>query len=223
MMVKGGMMVGFDSDTTDIFEQQYEFGMSLPVPMFMIVPLMAPMATPLYSRMQAENRLFDDGSRSPAAFPLTTNIIPKQMTRGELLAGVRWLCNRLYRPVAFEHRVARFIDLFQAPAPRRNSSGQHAAPQRKVDADRVEISRSITRLGPAEAAMAARLEKRLARKPAALPHVLMALGYYMQVRHVYQTSGLWDPALGAQPRPVFEKREPVCETVRLSSEMFSIL
>lgn len=200
----GGMMVGFDADTTDIFQQQYEFAMSLPVPMFTVTPLSAPMATPLYSRMQAENRLVELGAESPAAFPWTTNLIPKQMSREELAAGVRWLANRLYRPAAFEYRVARFIDLFEPPPPRRNSHLRHPGPGRPVDAHRLEISRRVTRLGPAEAAMAARLEQRLLRKPAAMPLVLLALGYYMQIRHIYQTTGLWNPALGMQQQPAFE-------------------
>jgi hypothetical protein len=55
--------------------------------------------------------------------------------------------------------------------------------------------------------MAARLERRLLRKPAALPWVLLAMGYYMQIRYIYQTSGLWEPALGEQPKPVFAPRK----------------
>jgi len=223
IMVSGGMMLGFDSDTRDIFEQQYEFGMSLPVPMFMVTPLSAPMATPLYARLLAENRLVEHRKESAPVLPWSTNIIPKQMTYDELVAGVRWLCNRLYRPAAFERRVARFIDQYQAPEPRRNSRLQNAAPQREVDAQRLELARHVTRLGPAEAAMAGRLQTRLMRKPSALPLVLLAMGYYMQVRHMYQTSGLWDPALGEQPRPVFEAREKMPPLVPVPSPVFSIL
>ena len=222
MMVTGGMILGFDADGLDIFERQYEFGMSLPVPMFTVTPLSAPMATPLYTRMLAENRLMEY-AQSGTVLPWTTNIIPKQMTHGELVAGMQWLCNRLYRPVAFEQRVARFIDLFQPPAPRRNSHTQYLAPAREVDRQRVELARHVTRLGPAEAAMAARLEKRLIRKPSALPLVLLAMGYYMQTRHMYQKSGLWNPALGEQPRPIFDRSPQMPITVPVPSPVFSIL
>jgi radical SAM superfamily enzyme YgiQ (UPF0313 family) len=223
IMVSGGMMLGFDSDTRDIFEQQYEFGMSLPVPMFMITPLSAPVATPLYSRLLAENRLVERRRESAPVLPWSTNIIPKQMTYDELVHGVRWLCNRLYRPAAFEHRVARFIDQYKPPEPRGNSRGEHNVPQREVDAQRLELTRHVTRLGPAEATMAARLQARLIRKPAALPLVLLAMGYYMQIRHMYQTSGLWDPALGAQPRPLFDRPQQVPITVPVPRPVFSIL
>jgi hypothetical protein len=203
IMVSGGMMVGFDADAADIFERQYEFGMSLPVPMFTTTPVSAPMATPLYARMAADGRLIEQRPESPALLPWITNIMPKQMTLGELIAGVRWLCNRLYRPAAFEHRVARFIDQFQPPEPRPNSRGPQAAPSRRVDAERLELARRVTRLGPEEAAMAARLERRLARKSEVLPWVLMALGYYMQIRHIYRAGGIWDRALGQSLRPDF--------------------
>jgi hypothetical protein len=220
MMVTGGMMLGFDSDGLDIFERQYEFAMSLPVPMFTVAPLSAPEATPLYSRMLAENRL-TEYSQPGAVLPWTTNIIPKQMTHGELVAGVQWLCNRLYRPAAFEHRVARFIDQFQ-PAIRK-SEMKSPPPSREVDRQRVEASRHVTRLGPAEAAMAARLEKRVQHKPAALPLVMLALGYYMQARHMFKVSGLWDPALGAQSRPLFQPVAQMPRAVPVPSQAFSIL
>lgn len=223
MMVTGGMMLGFDADGLDIFERQYEFGMSLPVPMFTVTPLSAPMATPLYSRMQAENRLMEY-TQPGAVLPWTTNIIPKQMTHAELVGGTQWLCNRLYRPAAFEHRVARFIDLFQPPATRRgNSKTQHDVPTREIDRERVELARQVTRLGPAEAAMAARIEKRLLRKPSALPLTLLAMGYYMQTRYMFQRSGLWNPALGEQPRPIFDRPEKMPIRVPVPTPVFSIL
>jgi hypothetical protein len=145
------------------------------------------------------------------------------MTYDELVLGVRWLCNRLYRPAAFEHRVAHFIDLYRPPAPRRNSRLEHPTSQREIDVQRVELARHVTRLGPAEAAMAERLQMRLLRKPAALPMVLLAMAYYMQVRHMYQLSGLWDPALGELPRPPFARAEHSPMNVPVQGPVFSIL
>jgi len=223
MMVSGGMMVGFDSDTLDIFETQYEFAMSLPVPMFTVTPLTAEMATPLYTRMEAENRLVERGRERAPLLPWATNIIPKQMSYDELVSGVRWLCNRLYHPRAFEHRVARFIDLYQGPQPRRNPGFQGAPAPREIDRQRVELARRVSRLGPAEAAMAARIERRVLQKPAALPLVLLAIGYYMQTRFMFQNSGLWDPKLGEQRKPIFERAHTVPVGVPVPSPAFSIL
>jgi hypothetical protein len=117
--------------------------------------------------------------------------------------------------------VARFIDQFQ-PAIRR-SEMKSPPPSREVDRQRVEASRHVTRLGLAEAAMAARLEKRVQHKPAALPLVMLALGYYMQARHMFKVSGLWDPALGAQPKPIFDRVAEIPRAVPVPSQVFSIL
>ena len=215
-------MLGFDADTAGIFVEQYEFGMSLPVPKFTVTPLSAPMATPLYSRLLAENRIVEHGSEAPAAFPWTTNIVPRQMTRAELIGGTRWLCNRLYRPVAFEHRITRFIDQYQAPAPRPNSGGRETL-RRAVDSEHSQICRGVARLGPAEAAMVARLQKRLEQKPEASPLVSLALGYYMQIRFIYQTSGLWNPQLGAEPRPQFAPRDLTLDNGYCTEQILRVL
>ena len=56
--VDAGMIrLGSDSDTPGIFEEQYEFAMSTPIPIFSVNPLFAPEATPLYARMRSEDRL----------------------------------------------------------------------------------------------------------------------------------------------------------------------
>ena len=220
IMVSGGMMLGFDSDSIDIFERQYEFAMSLPIPMFTATPLSAPFGTPLYDRMLAEGRLMPYTDSAPL-LPWVTNLIPKQMTHGQLVTGMQWLCNRLYRPSAFEQRVARYIDQYRAPAPRPNSKAQ-PAPERRLDRERVELVRRVATLGKEEALMAARLERRLLRKPEATPHVMLAIGYYMQTRHMFSVSGLWNPALAAQARPVFEPGKSAA-VGPLRAPMFPIL
>ena len=59
--------------------------------------LVAPVATPLHARLSAAGRLTPD-SPEVAATPWTTNIVPAQMSREQLLEGIRWLCNKLYEP-----------------------------------------------------------------------------------------------------------------------------
>ena len=53
--------------------------------------------------------------------------------------------------------------------------------------------------------------------------VLLALAYYMQVRHMYQLSGLWDPDLGELPRPPFAQAEHIPLNVPVQGPFFSIL
>ena len=88
--VRGGMIVGFDSDGPDIFDRMYDFAMSTPIPICNLGSLVAPAATQLYDRMKLEDRLIVGGSEAGAT-PFDTNIVPKQMGREELLDGIRRL------------------------------------------------------------------------------------------------------------------------------------
>ena len=87
----------------EIFRAQYDFAMSTPVPSYSVNALMAPPSTPLHRRTQREGRLVTDVP-GPVT-PWWTNLQPRQMTRQQLQDGIRWLVNRLYRPVAFEARM----------------------------------------------------------------------------------------------------------------------
>jgi radical SAM superfamily enzyme YgiQ (UPF0313 family) len=107
--VMAGMIVGFDTDGPDIFEKQFEFAASLPVPMFSLGALVAPAATPLYKRMESEGRLLTGKDSIASMQPWDTNIVPKLMTRTEMLGGIRRLSERLYDPSAFRERVVKFI------------------------------------------------------------------------------------------------------------------
>ena len=72
IVVSAGMIIGFDADGTDVFERQYEFAMSSAVPVFTLVPLVAPEATPLHARIK-EGRPADercDPPKSPIAFEI---------------------------------------------------------------------------------------------------------------------------------------------------------
>ena len=113
--VTGGIIVGFDSDGPDIFDMQRKFIETLPVPTLTIGSLVAPAQTPLHARLQAEGRLVGS-DRLGALDPFHTNIVPKQMSRQELLEGVQSLCLSVYAPAAFEHHVMKFIAAFPSRA-----------------------------------------------------------------------------------------------------------
>lgn len=111
IVVASGMMVGFDSDDLSCFERQFDFGMSLPVVNLRTTVLVAPIATPLYAKMKAAGRLFENGATD--AFPggdLWTNIKPLQMSRKQLAEGAVWLLDALLKPDnvirRFEHLAA---------------------------------------------------------------------------------------------------------------------
>ena len=111
MAIKGGMIVGFDEDTPEIFGQQFEFLQEACVPIPTINLLKAPVGTKLWARLRKEGRLLVDYDRhhSENLRAGTTNIIPKQMTRVELLSGYLSLIEKLSEWPNFEERIKGFV------------------------------------------------------------------------------------------------------------------
>lgn len=186
MQVTAGMIVGFDSDGPDIFRRQYEFAMSSPIPIFSAGALVAPAATPLHARLEKAGRLVPEGSEV-AANPWMTNIVPKQMTREELIEGVKWLAGELYRPSALLQRIGQFADRLGKSL---NPGPPTGAPQRSVYPDYREVVASVSRLGPEESAMVKKAEEAVSENPNAasmLPGILLR---YAQIRHMYAYAGI---------------------------------
>jgi len=94
MVTVAGMILGFDSDDRQIFEDQYSFLQEAGVPIVMLGLLQAIPRTPLYERLERVGRL-----RSPVQGNNTlsfTNIEPTCMSYEELVNGYRELFTRLY-------------------------------------------------------------------------------------------------------------------------------
>ncbi len=193
--VAGGMIVCFDSDGPDIFERQYQFAMSAPIPIFSLGALVAPAATPLHERMAREGRLVSDGSEV-AAMPWSTNIVPRQMTREQLLGGIQRLCNKLYQASAFGERVLRFIDrLGKRLDPRYAEGIWLPGSLHTVESDTLGLLSNLIQLGPDEAQMWSRIRKAISKKPESLEFVLPMLVEYAQIRYMYEKGQFWDSHL----------------------------
>ncbi len=180
--VIGGLVVGFDADSPDIFEQQYEFSMRTPVPTLSVNALNAPPRTPLYDRLKLAGRLWDEKQSAGPVTPWWSNVRPKQMSNAALSDGVQWLVRELYRPAAFEQRVLRFIELFPEPESRPRTSGM---PRREVNLQGASVVRALARLGKGEAAMLSRLSTAVRGRPETQRHVFADLFRYMQIRSIY--------------------------------------
>jgi radical SAM superfamily enzyme YgiQ (UPF0313 family) len=188
--VDGGMIVGFDEDGPDIFARQYAFAMSAPVPIFTIGALVAPPATPLHARLGAEGRLLDEMAEV-AGTPWSTNITPRNITRDQLSAGMEWLCSSVYHPKAFEQRIADFIDtLGTAYTPAESGKGATSGPTRAMELAGIEVLSRIGDLGQQESAMMTNVLEKLRFKPAAVPHVMNSMMMYLQIRHMFNETGL---------------------------------
>ena len=189
IQVMAGMIVGFDHDSLDIFDQHYEFAMASGIPILALGALAAPEATPLYQRLKEEGRLID-ADHVPATWE--TNIIPRGMTREQLSLGIRKLCNKLYHPRAFGERVVRFIELLgprRDPGATEDKVGRHVA--RDLEFEVLDLIAEIPRLGPEEAQMWSQIAKALRKKPQATRPVFAALMQYRQIRYMYEHCGTW--------------------------------
>lgn len=119
--VTGSFIVGFDHDTTDIFDLHYDFIQRARIPVPRINVLYAGRGTALRDRMLAEHRVIDVAksfAAVSAAVPgdsFVTNIVPRKMTRVQLYEGYLELSRKLWTWEAFEERVMGFLDAIVHP------------------------------------------------------------------------------------------------------------
>jgi radical SAM superfamily enzyme YgiQ (UPF0313 family) len=117
MVTVAGMIVGFDTDDPDIFEDQFAFLQDAGIPIVMLGLLQAIPRTPLYDRLAKTGRL-----RSPAQGNNTlslTNIEPVCMRYEDLVNGYRMLFTRLYTLQAIGDRWLSNIDQWRTVPDRR--------------------------------------------------------------------------------------------------------
>ena len=113
LQVQGGFIVGFDSDTPTIFQQQVDFIQMSGIVTAMVGLLQAPYGTRLYERMKQEDRL--TGEMTGDNVDGSTNIIPR-MGLEPLRQGYRWLLDQIYSPQYYYARVRTFLREYKAPA-----------------------------------------------------------------------------------------------------------
>jgi hypothetical protein len=104
--VDAGMIVGFDSDDCDVFDEQFWFIQAARIPVSMTGLLNALPRTRLYQRVADAGRLLSESTGDQFVF---SNIIPKGMTRLELYEGYRGLLERLYSHRNYRRRAMAWI------------------------------------------------------------------------------------------------------------------
>jgi radical SAM superfamily enzyme YgiQ (UPF0313 family) len=107
MEVWCGMIMGFDSDDSTIFDRQIEFIQQSRISYSMSGMLSAIPKTPLHDRLSAEGRL-----DLTDHWEYGTNVIPLQISREQLMDGYLRVLNELYAPEAY---FARTDALFLRP------------------------------------------------------------------------------------------------------------
>jgi len=114
LWVTAGFIIGFDSDTEEIFEQQKDFIERAAIPWAMAGFLQAPPTTPLFERMRKEGRLLlDSTATSNFDPPNFRTLLPLPV----LLEGFRGILASLYGASAFYERCYRSLLQWKARKP----------------------------------------------------------------------------------------------------------
>ena len=113
LQVRGGFIVGFDSDRPSIFQRQIDFIQRSGIVTAMVGLLQAPPGTRLYQRLNQEGRLLDRFSGDNVDG--MTNIIPK-MELDALHSGYENIMRYIYSPEHYYQRVKTFLREYQPPA-----------------------------------------------------------------------------------------------------------
>ncbi|MEL6925452.1 MAG: B12-binding domain-containing radical SAM protein, partial [Bacteroidota bacterium] len=107
-IVSGGFIVGFDTDTPEIFDRQISFIQESGIPLPIVNILKAPPGTALFDRMKKEKRL----SKQFAFAEGETNIVP-MMGEQILYDGFLKVINNIYRPEKSYERLIRFFEMYR--------------------------------------------------------------------------------------------------------------
>jgi len=104
--VRGGFIVGFDSDPLSIFKDQISFIQKSGIVTAMVGLLNAPRGSRLYQRLKQENRLLNDSSGDNT--DCSINFIPK-MDYEALIDGYKHILDTIYSPKQYYERVKIFL------------------------------------------------------------------------------------------------------------------
>lgn len=106
LQVSGGFIVGFDADTSSVFQNQIDFIQQSGIVSAMVGLLNAPKNTTLYKRLKAENRLTTESSGNNTDSSM--NFIPV-MNRQELLDGYQQIIQNIYAIKPYYKRIRKFL------------------------------------------------------------------------------------------------------------------
>lgn len=109
LVVSGGFIVGFDSDSPSVFEKQIELIQNSRIVTAMVGLLNAPKGSQLYQRIVQEGRLLREISGDNTDF--STNLVPK-MGLEALRRGYNSVIRGIYSPKPYYDRVKAYLREF---------------------------------------------------------------------------------------------------------------
>ncbi|MFA5863063.1 MAG: B12-binding domain-containing radical SAM protein [Phycisphaerae bacterium] len=110
MQVMGGFIVGFDSDTENIFQRQITFIQKTGIVQAMVGLLNAVPHTRLWQRLEAEGRLLGDSSGENTDGSL--NYLPR-MGEKNLIEGYQKILATIYSPKHYYRRIHTFVRTYR--------------------------------------------------------------------------------------------------------------
>ena len=138
LWVTGGFIVGFDSDTEEIFDQQIEFIERTAIPWALLNFLHALPRTALYERMQREGRMIESRGSSSDGTPPNFRTT---MNSAALLRGFGKTISSIYDPAKFYERAWRSLRSWET------KECQHPAQHPTARGFLVILARSIWQQG----------------------------------------------------------------------------
>ncbi len=112
-IVSGGFIVGFDNDSTEIFDEQISFIKQSGIASAMVGLLNAPTGTKLFKRLKSENRLLEGFSGNNMDGSI--NFIPK-MDYKQLIGGYNKILHTIYSQKEYYERLKQFLKEYELPA-----------------------------------------------------------------------------------------------------------
>lgn len=203
LSVIGSLIVGFDNDSTGIFDAQFRFVQDALIPIPRLNVLRANSGTDLYDRLRAEGRLIDLKRTFPGdplvGLPMRSNVLFRTMSRVEMYQGFLGLLERVWDWRNFRDRIMGFIDNLDNLPDRRPDERlrrvaedlvpvMHTIPQ----ADRAiidEVHAHAAARAPALLWNVASMMMMQAYQAANLPRTREAIGEQLRLEHEIERAG----------------------------------
>jgi radical SAM superfamily enzyme YgiQ (UPF0313 family) len=125
MQVMGGFILGFDTDSEDIFDRMVDFIQKSGIPIAMVGLLQAMPGTQLFRRLWNEGRILHAGHGDNTDDKL--NFLPR-MDAARLVEGYRSVLKQIYSCEAYYERVKIYLNRAQ-PKPGKQVSGKRQSRQ----------------------------------------------------------------------------------------------
>lgn len=145
IMVWAGMVVGFDTDSPDIFKQQSEFLIDTGITVTNVAMLVAYKGTKLWTRMEKEGRLLEYPDKMDTLTCASQNFVPKTLTPEQLKDGYFWLLKNIYSDAHFLKRFESFIDQIDLNELNKNSHSSRVLSLKHVKLDVIAFAFRVVR------------------------------------------------------------------------------